>query len=70
MEFVKVSFPVERDVFVDGQVSGQTNKVLVIELGHHTFSLGVPPNYSPPQIGTLVYGTSDEFPMIIKFTQV
>jgi hypothetical protein len=70
MEFVKVLFPTERDVFIDGQVSGKTNQVLAVGLGHHKFTLGGPPNYTPSEIDQLVSGTSSEFPMIIQFGQV
>ena len=69
MEFVKVLFPTERDVFIDGQISGKTNKVLAVGLGHHTFTLAGT-NYTPTHIADIVSNTSSEFPMIIKFGQV
>ena len=67
MEFVKVVFPGERDVIIDGQLSGKTNTILLVGLGHHVFTLGGDPHYTPPAVNQLVSGTSIEFPMIIRF---
>lgn len=66
-EFVKVTFPTRRQVHVDGEFSGYTNKVFQVQTGHHTFDLGPKPNYRPDRQQCLVQGTLPEQPMIIGF---
>lgn len=68
MEYVIVIYPEERDVFVDGQQVGKTNQTLQIETGHHTFSLGEPPDYTPPSQTVAVTDTNPIIPMEIVFT--
>jgi len=70
MEYVKVRYPMKRDVYIDGQQSGSTNEVLIVEVGHHSFTLGTPADYTPRQIDMLVSGTTAEFPAMVVFTPV
>lgn len=66
-ETVKVIYSARRDVFVDGQLWGRTNRAFTVETGTHTFDLGDPVTYIPPQITVRVAGTLPQVPMIIKF---
>jgi len=70
MEWVKVNYAETRDVFIDGQQSGKTNKKLIVGEGTHDFDLGVPKNYSPSTQRKTVMGTTEEFPMPIDFEKV
>ena len=40
MEYVVVSYPNSRRVYVDKNVAGNTNDTLMVEAGHHVFDLG------------------------------
>ena len=66
-EYVKVTFPTRRQVRVDGDFGGYTNKVFQVQTGHHTFDLGPKLNYTPESQERLVQGTLPEQPMIIEF---
>jgi hypothetical protein len=68
MEYVIVSYPEERDVFIDGQHVGKTNQTLEVETGTHTFSLGEPPDYTPPSQTKAVTDTNPIIPMEFAFT--
>lgn len=68
MEFVIVTYPSSRDVFVDDQLSGKTGETLQIETGHHRFSLGEPKDYEPPMQDVVVAATNPIIPMEIAFT--
>jgi hypothetical protein len=69
MEWVRVSFPRTRDVFVDGRRSGETNRLLIVSRGRHEFHLGLPENYSPRRNRTTVMGTSETTPQEIDFLE-
>lgn len=47
MEYVIVSYPTARDVYIDGKKNGETNKSLRVETGTHRFDLGSPVDYRP-----------------------
>jgi hypothetical protein len=66
MEFVVVSYPTARYVRIDGQITGETNKTLRVERGHHTFDLGDPQDYQPASIEKSVRNTTSIKPMRIK----
>ena len=66
-ETVLVRYVVKRDVFVDGQLCGYTNVAFTVETGTHTFDLGEPVTYLPPQITVTVADTLPHVPMVIKF---
>jgi hypothetical protein len=66
MEYVVVSYPTDRDVRIDGQLAGKTNKTLRVERGHHTFDLGDPQDYKPISVEKSVRDTTSIKPMRIK----
>ena len=66
-ETVLVRYVVRRDVFVDGQLWGFTNIAFTVETGTHTFDLGDPVTYLPPQITVQVVDTLPQVPLVIKF---
>ena len=66
MEYVVVSYSVERTVRIDGQEAGFTNDTLMVEKGHHSFDLGDPQNYQPASVEKVVEDTTSISPMIIK----
>src|SRR5262245_9278892 len=47
MEYVKVTFPTRRLVYIDEAENGYTNEVLRVEAGTHLFALGNLANYKP-----------------------
>ena len=67
-EFVVVSYPRVRDVFIDGRRSGQTNQLLVVGEGEQEFDLGSPVDYRPRRRVVVVTGTTDNSPQRIRFT--
>lgn len=69
-EYVKVTFPTQRRVWVDGQPAGTTNKIFQVQTGSHTFHLGPKKNYKPERRQRMVKGTLPEEPMIIAFERV
>ncbi len=64
-QWVKVTYPETRQVFIDNQPAGFTNTKLIVGEGHHVFRLGGKVNYSPLSVATDVVDTSEEFPMVI-----
>jgi len=69
MEYVVVSYPTARDVRIDGQIAGKTNRSLRVERGHHTFDLGDPQDYQPLSVEKSVRNTTSIKPMRIKDLQ-
>ena len=69
-EYVKLSFPTRRQVWVDGQPAGFTNKIFQVETGSHSFDLGPKKDYKPEQQRRTVKGTLPEEPMIVAFERV
>jgi len=67
MEFVVVTYPRIRDVFIDGRRVGPTNRVLFVPRGRHLFDLGKPVNYRPPQQSVNVINTSPMTPAFVHF---
>jgi hypothetical protein len=70
MEFVTVSFPDDRDVFIDGTAGGGTNQTLQVEAGTHTFHLGTPHDYKPARHRPVVQNTSIIQPMVVTFEKI
>jgi hypothetical protein len=70
MEFVDATFPTQRRVRVDGAVRGQTNQVIRLQAGTHSFDLDTPKDYTPSIVVTQVIGTTQASPMIITFTPI
>jgi hypothetical protein len=67
MQFVRVSFPDPRAVFIDDGPDGQTDEVLRVEEGPHKFDLGDPQDYTPPSQVVSPFGTSREQPCVVSF---
>jgi hypothetical protein len=67
MEYVKVKFPTDRLVYVDGEENGSTNEVLRVEAGTHVFELGTLANYRPASRKVKVQDTTVLEPLEIAF---
>ena len=67
MEYVKVTFPTNRLVYIDGERNGSTNDVLRIDAGTHIFELGNLDNYRPGSRKVLVQDTTVLEPLEIAF---
>jgi hypothetical protein len=67
MEFVTVTFPVRRPVFMDGQPMGQTGDPLIVQPGFHDFDLGMPADYVPPTQKVNVINTTPPAPLLVGF---
>lgn len=68
MEYIIVSFPTNRFVYIDGEKGGTTNDKLRIEAGTHEFDLGNLKNYEPTSQEVEVAGTTALQPMTIVFS--
>ena len=69
MEFVKVTFPTNRFVYIDGEQGGRTNVVLRVEAGTHAFDLGNLRNYEPESQEIAVEGTTVLAPLVVAFAR-
>lgn len=68
MNWIKVLYPEQRKVFVDGAELGNTNKKQFVgEDGTYTFDLGTPVDYKPRSIRRAVSGTSRDRPLVLRF---
>ena len=67
MEYVKVTFPTRRLVYIDDEECGYTNKVLRVDAGTHLFSLGNVANFRPASRKVTVADTSVLEPLEVKF---
>jgi hypothetical protein len=67
MEYVKVSFPTRRLVYIDDEENGYTNTVLRVDAGTHLFSLGNLANFRPASRTVMVEGTSVLEPLEVRF---
>ena len=70
MEFVVISFPTERFVYIDGKQNGRTNKSVRVDAGSHLFDLGSLKNYEPESQIVVVSGTTVLDPKEIVFTKI
>ncbi|MCP4766831.1 MAG: hypothetical protein GY875_11235 [Gammaproteobacteria bacterium] len=68
MEYVIISFPGSRDVYVDGERTGRSGDVIQIEAGIHRFDLGSPRGYEPEFQEVMVSDTSAINPIKIVFS--
>jgi len=66
-QYVRVTFPTDRPVRVDGQAAGFTNKEFQVEAGEHWFDLGEPRNYTPDHYVETINDTLPGDPQIIAF---
>jgi hypothetical protein len=69
MEHLLVTFPVLRTVLIDGEDGGSTNRVLRVEEGTHTITLGDPRDYKPSSRTVNVKGTSPIKPREVTFVK-
>ena len=69
MEYIRVTYPTKRSVYVDGELTGDTNEVLRVEAGTHKFDLGPPADYQPASQDVVVTGTTIFLPMEVAFTK-
>lgn len=67
MEYVIVECNESREVLIDNEQNGHTNKTLRVGAGQHTFSLGGEQNYMPGEITLTVADTSVIEPLTIEF---
>jgi hypothetical protein len=68
MEYVVAKYPIERDVYIDWQPAGKTNRTLMVEKGHHRFDLGRPGDYAPDSHDVMVENTTELTPLILEFS--
>ena len=69
MEFVKVTYPTDRFVYIDDEQGGRTNDVLRVDAGTHVFDLGTLANYKPASRQMEVKDTTVLQPLVIAFTR-
>ena len=67
MEYVTVTFPTRRLVYIDEEENGYTNEVLRVEAGTHIFALGNRANFRPASRQVTVQDTSVLEPLKIPF---
>ena len=70
MEYVEVRFPNVRQVSIDGNVSGETNKILRVGAGTHVFDLGSPKDYQPKEITREIKDTNSLDSAIVEFQEM
>jgi hypothetical protein len=66
-EYLVVSFPRTRRLFLNGQFNGTTNTILELEGGQYQVTLGPPKNFMPEKYDIDLRGTSLMNPMIVEF---
>ncbi len=69
MEYVEVRFARTRAVYVDGVESGTTNRILRVGAGTHSFDLGEPADYRPPEIIRRISDSNELRPAIVEFEE-
>jgi hypothetical protein len=67
MEYVKVTFPTNRLVYIDGEENGNTNEVLRVDAGTHVFELGNLENFRPASRKVTVQDTTVLEPLEVPF---
>lgn len=67
MEYVIVTFPTDRLVYIDDEKNGYTNEVLRVDAGTHSFDLGPVANYRPASRNVTVEDTTPLEPREIVF---
>ncbi len=67
MEYVKIVYGTQRDVYIDGNRSGRTNRMLRVEEGTHRIDLGEPVDYTPTFRRPTVSGTNQFNPTLVRF---
>lgn len=67
MEYVIVTFPTNRLVYIDDEKNGYTQEVLRVDAGTHVFDLGPLANYRPASRKVIVEDTTPLEPREIAF---
>ncbi len=67
MEYVIVTFPTKRLVYIDDEENGHTNEVLRVDEGTHVFALGNRHNFRPASRTVMVRNTSVLEPLEVPF---
>ena len=67
MEYVKITFPTRRLVYIDEEENGYTNEVLRVDAGTHVFALGNRANFRPASRQVAVQDTTVLEPLEIPF---
>ena len=67
MEYVRVTFPTNRLVYIDDEENGNTNEVLMVDAGTHLFALGNLYNFRPKSCKVTVQNTTVLEPLEIPF---
>ena len=67
MEYVIVTFPTDRLVYIDDEKNGSTNEVLRVDAGTHVFDLGPFANYRPASRKVTLEDTTSLEPREIAF---
>jgi hypothetical protein len=68
LEWVKIIYPRTRDVYVDDELCGETNRTLAVGPGTQRIDLGTPLDYTPRRRTVTVIGTSQIRPLKVDFT--
>lgn len=67
MEFLRVRYWRRRGVYLDGQLTGMTNRVLVVGEGRHRVELSPPKNYQPTEHIVTLQNTTRQRPREVSF---
>ncbi len=67
MEYVMVTYPTRRMVYIDGEQNGYTNEVLRVDAGTHVFELGNLANFEPSFRRAMVRDTTLLEPLEVVF---
>ena len=68
MEYITVTYSgAQRDVYIDGDLSGSTGETLRVDKGTHVINLGDPRNYTPKWRRPYVADTSPIAPLEVTF---
>ncbi len=68
-EYLVVLFPRKREVLINGEFMGFTNRRLELEGGHYRVALGPPPNFVPEEQEVELINTTIISPKIIQFEE-
>jgi len=67
MEYIRVIYPENRDVYIDNSIVGSTKEMFMIDSGRYSFHLGSPHNYEPDFVSVDVKDTAPLEPLLITF---
>lgn len=67
IEYLIVSYPRVRDVFISGAMVGVTNEIIRVRRGTMSVHLGQPIDYRPGQASVKVSDTTEDAPKIVTF---